>query len=327
MTNPRVSVITGFYNRAHVLARTLDSILAQTSPDFELIVFDDCSTDDTAERLLAYAAKDARIKPIIHETNKGFVRGLVEAIAVAKGQYIAIQGSGDASLPRRLELQARMLDEDPGAVVVGCHYENVFEDSGLRRLRRPDADSVTLASLLKANVFSHGEVMFRRSAYDQTDGYRTEFRFAQDRDLWVRMIRLGHFRTVKELLYQRYILLDGVSYKPEKAVVQARYSILACRLASQTPEQVAEALAVLRTSGPLTLVSKSDPALQKYVFKALARSLIWGDRDSAEKFSKELGNPALQTFATGLVTLLGSRSGRQSLGLIRRALGLSGSPA
>jgi glycosyltransferase involved in cell wall biosynthesis len=320
---PRVSIITGFYNRAHVLSRTLDALLAQSETDIEIIVFDDASKDDTAVRLREYARSDNRVVPLIFEKNKGFVRGLLDAISIAKGDYIAIQGSGDASAPDRIRKQADVLDANPDVVVVGCHYDNIFEDTGLRRHRRPDAAKATFKTLQHRNVFSHGEVMFRRSAYDQTSGYRPEFRFAQDRDLWLRMIQQGSFQTVPETLYYRYILLDGVSYKPEKAVLQARYSILAGKLATLSPTETARTLEILGAEGPKALVTPKSRAFQKYILKAVLRSLIWGDTASARIFADELGGSATGAAARIVIAVLASPFGRAPMSLVRRLLGLT----
>lgn len=289
MKMPKVSVVTGFYNRAPVLERTIESILKQTYRDFELIVFDDNSTDDTAELLaeLSDRYQDSRFRYVIHEQNQGFVRGLSNAIAATTGEYIAIQGSGDASLPKRLELQVALLDSRPEVGAVGGWYYNIQEDQGTRRLRMPNADPMTFDDLLSANAFSHGEVMIRRKVFNQVGGYRTAFKYAQDRDLWFRIAKVARLATVPELIYNRYTLFDGVSYVPAKRVSQACYATAALRLAQMTPKDEAQALAMVESSGPTTVVDSDEPTVQKSLVHSAFRMVLFGSPASGIELARQ----------------------------------------
>ena len=203
----RVTVVSGFHNRGPLLERTIESILGQSFSDLELIVFDDKSVDDTAVRLEVLAAQyaDSRFRYRVHPENIGFVRGLRRAIQETDSEYIAIQGSGDASLPDRLREQVDYLDAHPRVAAVGGWYYNVQEAQGTRILRRPEAEGLQLEDLVQRNVFSHGEVMIRRTAYERVGGYRTIFKYAQDRDLWLRLARAGYaFGTIRKPIYERF---------------------------------------------------------------------------------------------------------------------------
>ncbi|MCY1648415.1 glycosyltransferase [Caulobacter sp. SL161] len=305
---PRVTVITGYYNRGALLDRTLQSLLDQTYPNLEIIVFDDCSPDDTAERLKTYAARnDPRLKIIQHETNMGFTRGMINAISQASGEYIAVQGSGDVSTPDRIAEQAAVLNSRPEVGVVGSHYDNIVEQAGIARTRTPNANSMSLDRLVLGNVFSHGEVMFRRSAYDKAGGYRPEFKYCQDYDLWLRMIKVCEFYTVPRVLYNRYVQFSGVSYDPEKASIQMRYSILARRMAL-APEVDAEAMfKCLSDAGPAALIPASDRELQRRIFKAALRSIVWGDGTQALRFG-ELLMPGVKRASIPIIEKLFSSS-------------------
>jgi len=295
-TLPRVTVITGYYNRGALLDRTLQSLLDQTYPNLEVIVFDDRSPDDTSERLKAYAERqDPRLKIIQHETNMGFTRGMINAIAQASGEYIAVQGSGDLSTPDRIAEQAAVLRSRPEVGAVGSYYDNVVEENGIVRLRTPNADDVTLETLAKGNVFTHGEVMYRRSIYEAAGGYRPEFRYCQDYDLWLRMIRLARFATVKKPLYKRYIQFEGVSYAPEKAAVQAQYFLTCQRMALKDPEEQERMFALLKEKGPDAVVPKSDPELQKRIFRNCLRLIAWGNAAQAERMAVNLSGGAKRT--------------------------------
>src|SRR5215472_5045758 len=99
--NPEVSVVMSVYNNAPDLARTLDSILSQEGVDFEFIVVNDGSSDQSGQILNKYAQRDSRLR-IIHQENAGLTRALIRGCDVARGEYIARQDAGDFSLPDRL---------------------------------------------------------------------------------------------------------------------------------------------------------------------------------------------------------------------------------
>lgn len=203
---------------------------------------------------------------MVHEKNTGFVQGLINTIAMAKGEYIAIHGSGDIALPTRLEKQVEVLDSRPDVGAVGCWYTNINERTGQRTTVQTTADSFSLDDLARQNPFSHGEVMFRRTEYEKAGGYRPEFRFAQDIDLWMRIRKSARIATVPEFLYERYILSDGVTHNPRKFADQARYSILGRRLARMPEREQLEILALIREDGPAAAIPKDDPELQhRYV--------------------------------------------------------------
>ena len=277
MSSPKVAVVTSYYNRAPVVRRTLESILDQTFTDFELYAVDDNSTDATWETMQALATerRDPRLKLHRNEPNKGFVRTMIDTIEASRGTYVAVQGSGDVSAPTRLEKQVALLDNRPELSTVGCFYTNIVETSGVRRPRRIVADDVDLAQLLKGNVFSHGEVMYRRSAYNAAGGYRPAFVFSQDYDLFLRLIQVGPFATVPELLYDRYVAFDGVSYSPEKFIRQTQLGLLAQRLALQPLDEQSTLLADLDWAKLDCLVPRNDPTLQRKLANAVIRALFW----------------------------------------------------
>jgi GT2 family glycosyltransferase len=261
MTMPRVSVITAFYNRAPVLRRTIESVLRQTYADLELIVVDDRSSDDTAERLAELAAEwnDPRLRIVVNDPNKGFVRTMRDAIELSTGEYIAVQGSGDVSLPERIERQVELLDARPDVVAVGCWYWNIDDESGARETVRPDAS----AAKGGVTTFSHGEMMMRRSAYETAGGYRTEFKVAQLTDLGFRLHRLGGFATVPQFLYERHVQGDGVTYNAAKVLEQAQFLRLARHLQKLPDEDAVQtALAAVREEGVGAVIPVDDSGVQ-----------------------------------------------------------------
>lgn len=321
---PKVSVITGFYNRGSVLERTICSVMDQTYTDFEFIVFDDASTDDTAARLIDFSERyGARFRYILHAENRGFVRGLIDAIESSSGEYIAIQGSGDVSLPNRLELQTEYLDQYPSIGVVGGWYYNVVEDIGARRLRQPRAEDATLQSLIRENVFSHGEVMMRRSEYDSVGGYRDAFTFAQDIDLWLRLIQVTQFGTVATPIYERFVQADGVSYSPSKVIRQAQFSLAARAMAQGGSASATAAFQQLEMHGPNSLFPVEGAEMQKRISRAVLRSTLFGHVANARLMTQNNVTGAPRRAMLNLIIMLCSlRTTRPIVDLLRKILGI-----
>lgn len=282
--NPRVSIITGYYNRSHALKITIDSIMNQSYEDFEFIIFNDCSTDDTRDVLdsIVNEYNDPRIKVINHEKNIGFVQGMINAIELSNGEYICVQGSGDYSYPERVKMQVDLLDHRLDVGVVGSYYENYVESTGISRVRYKDASKINFDSLLKNNIFSHGEVMYRKGIYDKVGGYRKEFVNCQDYDLWLRMIQVSKLANVEELLYRRYVRYDGVSYDPNQFIKQVRYGHVARRLSVSNEDD--NLLNEISNKGILNVVPNKD--IQGRIIKGILRSLIWEEREHAERLIK-----------------------------------------
>ncbi|SKB98316.1 Glycosyltransferase involved in cell wall bisynthesis [Parapedobacter luteus] len=225
-STPLVSIVCGYYNRENYVDESVSSLINQTYPNLEILIFDDCSTDNTYEKLKAFENKDNRIRIIKHEKNKGFVKGIIDTINTAKGEYIAIHGSGDYSYPQRIERQVNVLQTMPNVGVVGCFVKNdklVGSEIQVSILDKKINGNCT-ELLQKTNPFTHGEVMYRKRLYYEAGGYRAFFQFSQDYDLWTRMSLKCDFFNVQEILYRRFLLSDGASSLPSKRLKQEMYA-------------------------------------------------------------------------------------------------------
>ena len=136
--------------------------------------------------------------------------------------------------------------------------------------------------------------MFRLLSYNKCGGYRSEFRYCQDYDLRLRMIKLGRFFTVPKTLYHRYVQFDGVSYAPQKATEQWHYSIAAKRIAPSKPEEAAYLFSRLKNNGPTAVVGRSDPEIQRRALKATIRLVAWGRPQQARITANYISKPALR---------------------------------
>lgn len=191
---PKVSVIMSVYNGSRYLSQSLESILNQTFTDFEFIIVDDGSTDNTWEILTEYAARDSRIILIRNEKNIGLTKSLNKGLARAQGEYIARQDADDFSLPDRFEHQVRFLDTHSEVGVLGTAFYIIDEDGNVSGTVTPPQESALLHWLLLfCNPIPHPTVMARRKLICAVNGYNPEFVTAQDYDLWARLSDITRF--------------------------------------------------------------------------------------------------------------------------------------
>lgn len=216
-----VSIVTVYYNRENLVTESIESLLNQTYKNIEVIAIDDGSSDNTYEVLKSI--KDPRLKVFQHK-NMGFVKSIRKAIELAKGDIIAVHGSGDISYPERIEKQLAILNNKKEIGLVGCFTENINTLTNEVTLKKPLVnENSSTVSLMKSNIFNHGSMMYRRSVYEEVGGYRSFFKYAQDYDLWLRMSLCTKYDVVDEVLYTRFSLPDGVSTLPEKRVMQSYF--------------------------------------------------------------------------------------------------------
>lgn len=219
-----LSVVSIFHNRAAEVDVSVQSLLDQSHPNYTVLLWDDGSTDGTLAKLQAFAGPKVKVTTA---PNQGFTAAISTAIGLTDTDYVAIHGAGDVSLPDRLLLQARYLDEHPAIGFVGCRVERTASDRPVFRPRQFKIGQRIQDQLLVANPFTHGEVMFRRSLYDQVGGYRPAFRLAQDLDLWLRFSERAEAGLLDELLYVQRPSPGSVGLDPGRLVQQAQYSELA----------------------------------------------------------------------------------------------------
>lgn len=190
--NPRVSVIMGAFNAAETIGAAIESIIAQTYDDWELVVCNDGSTDGTAEVLHRYSqAHPDRIVVLASEMNRGLPASLNACISRARGELMARMDADDISRPERLAAQIAHLDAHPEIDIVGCGMQR-FDADGLADVLIPP-EKPDRGTMGRSLPFFHATIVARRSVYEQLGGYslrRTAVR-AEDVELWFRFFAAG----------------------------------------------------------------------------------------------------------------------------------------
>lgn len=229
MSIPRVSVLMPVRNGARWLPAAIGSVLAQTLPEFELLVIDDGSADRTPEIVAEHAVRDARVRPIRQEP-LGLVAALNRGLADARAGLIARLDADDLALPERLARQAAAMDVNPRLNLLGSWAEIVDgEGRAIGRLAPPSEPDKLRDTLARTNPFIHSSVMLRAEAVRGLGGYRAAFEAAEDYDLWLRLSEHGDIAIAPEILvrYREH----GGNVTVRKAARQMFSSRLAIRAA------------------------------------------------------------------------------------------------
>ncbi len=225
---PLVSVVIPTYNRAHSIAESVHSVLRQTFTDFELIVVDDCSRDDTTKMLESIT--DLRLRVLSHDTNRGANAARNTGIHAAAGTYVAFQDSDDEWLPSKLEKQlAAMQEFGPDSIGAYCAMVVLEQtngvSNGLVNIRLvPSRTDVPLDGHLKHSLLggfsliSTQTLIVKRSVILAAGGFDDSLPALQDWDCCLRLAEYGPFAFVNEPLVIQRFSPDSISHSAEKRV-------------------------------------------------------------------------------------------------------------
>ncbi|URR34733.1 glycosyltransferase [Thermosynechococcus sp. HN-54] len=184
--NPTISVILPVFNSDQYIELSIKSILHQSFNDFELIIINDGSSDNSFEILSSYAKIDPRIY-LIHQDNKGLIYTLNKAIEIANGRYIARMDADDLALPKRLESQLKFLEENKLHL---CGSSVQLIGAGIGSWHYPHSHEGCEAELLFGVPFAHPSVIGRSEVFKELR-YSAEWSLVEDYDLWQRAWVVG----------------------------------------------------------------------------------------------------------------------------------------
>lgn len=215
MVNPKVSVMFLSYNHGAFIQRALDSVLNQTFQNFEIVLSDDCSSDNTSDVLSTY--HDSRIKLHIFNSNQGATINHQYIWRHCSGDYLALINSDDIWLPEHLSKSVSYLDSHPkcGAVFSWASLideEDRIIDPCCDIFKQPNRTQAEWIYHLfrKGNCLCHPSMVIRRSVYEECGFYKLGFRQLPDYNLWTRMMNKFTIHIIDETLVQhRRLLKDG----------------------------------------------------------------------------------------------------------------------
>ena len=179
---PLVSVVMLTYKRADIAPKAIDSILAQTFKDFEFIILNDGSPDNTDEMIKKYS--DSRIRYYKNDKNRGIAYSRNRAAALARGKYIMIMDDDDESMPDRMQKEVEFLEKHPEIDVVAGQIKDLP--------RIPQTHDEIAAGLIQYNNFGNSNIMYRRDFAEKHNiKYDNNLKVCEDWDLWLKMLFAG----------------------------------------------------------------------------------------------------------------------------------------
>lgn len=230
---PQISVIMPFYNAGRYLTAAAESILAQTHRDFEFILLDDGSTDDSRPIAEGFAKRDSRVR-LISRANAGFTKSLNECLALARGEFIARMDGDDVSLPHRFEYQTAFLEKHRDCVLIGTQVMLIDADgaelcpmSGLSLQH----DAIDHALIHRGWPIVHPSVIMRADAVRAVGGYNNQYLRAQDHDLFLKLAERGQLANHQRILfkYRKHFDAAGSARSDDQKRVVETSVIDACR--------------------------------------------------------------------------------------------------
>jgi glycosyltransferase involved in cell wall biosynthesis len=287
---PMVSVVMPVYNSEIYLRTAIESILAQTFRNFELIAIDDGSTDGSASILDDFRRQDGRIIILSHLQNQGIVSALNRGLKIARGEYIARMDTDDISLPERFEKQVEFLETHPQVGVLGS--DAIFMDSHGReivRMGHPHEDlSIRWTSLL-ANVFFHPTVMIRRAILTSFHlGYQLDFQSVEDYDLWVRLLEHTQAANLDRPLLRYRVHAQSISSQSAQEQMEKHTRISFAYIQRLFPEirltRESHAMMVAAFTGALSASDNHQrPVLAKHYLELWQAFVLQHQEDPALK--------------------------------------------
>ncbi len=284
-----VSVLLPVYNAGFPLAQAIESILNQDLAAFELLIIDDASTDSSAQTIRNYAAQDPRIKAIFHSQNVGLANTLNEGLQLATYGFVARMDQDDESLPNRLRVQFDYLNANPDVMVLGSFVYHMGAKPEFDRLiELPIAPADIKAVLTKYNCMYHPSVMLRRKEILELGGYRSQFKNAEDYDLWLRVSKVHILANVPVPLLRYRFSVTGMTLSRKWEQLFYVYLALAAF------EDEASPLEELKERATTMLKQMDQTYFLTQVAKGTVKDLIslrlWKDALAvAFRFSKDIG--------------------------------------
>ena len=273
---PRVTVLMAVHNGEKYLRKAVESVLGQSFRDFEFLVVNDGSTDDSPAILRSYG--DPRLRLVDNEVRKGLSSALNEGIDLARGEYIDRMDSDDVCLPERLSRQVAFLDRHPEVGACGSWVRLIGEGEGTV-WRYPTDPEIIRCGLLFESKLAHPSVMIRRESLEKASlRYDPSFASGQDYDLWVRFSERFPLANIGEVLvgYRRHPLQAGRTVGDDQRKSAARIRLAQLRALGMEPTEADLTVHERLSTWTITGTRESVEQAGKWLGKIKAANDTWG---------------------------------------------------
>src|SRR5215813_13711547 len=227
--SPKVTAVIPVYNREKYVGSAIDSILAQTFTDFELLVIDDGSTDKSREVVRSY--HDPRIRLVCNEANEGIPKTRNKGVQLARGEYLAFLDSDDWAYPERLAKQVAFLDSHPDYAAVGAWIAWIDEEGRpLKRIRRKPVAPEQIAAQRLFRLGIENSASMARLAVLREYKYQEDYELSEDFELWARIAAKHKLATLPEVLGQRRMHRSQITQEKALLMKERRLATYAAQL-------------------------------------------------------------------------------------------------
>lgn len=213
LKKPLLSILMATHNDSGYINQSIESVRAQTFTDWEFIIVNDASTDNTEKLISQYLSNDNRFRYIKNSKNLGVTKSLNKGLAVAKGKFIAkLDGDDYWSDRSKLEQQVNFMMKNPDYGIVGC-FAFAVDQTGkkLYEIQYPHEDTAIRKIILMHNCFLHSSVVLRKSLLNKIGTYTNRYKFAIDYDLFLRIGKISKFCNIPKFMLHYRINPNGVT--------------------------------------------------------------------------------------------------------------------
>lgn len=213
ITIPKVSILITAYNSGRFILDAINSVLTQTYSDWEIVLINDGSTDDTEKIIDKVINSDNRIRYFRNGKNMGFISSLNKGLKLSRGELIARLDSDDIWLDRRkLEKQVNYLSKHVDAVLIGTWGHRIDQVSKkIANIKYPSSDKDIRNYIMIENCFLHSSVVFRKDLILRVGGYDEEFKSAEDYALWLKIGKSGKMHNLPDYMVGYRMNNSGIS--------------------------------------------------------------------------------------------------------------------
>jgi glycosyltransferase involved in cell wall biosynthesis len=226
--NNKLSIVICSYNRASYIGKAIKSILDQTFSDFEVIIIDDCSKDNTENIVKELIKKDSRIKYYKNEENLGISKSRNRGISLSNGEYIAMLDSDDYWIDnRKIEKQIEILDKNKDMGLIGSNILCINTDGQkLKESKYQTEDKDIRNKILIKNQFAQSSIIFKKELINKIGNYNEELDVCEDYDLWLKIGKISKLANIKDITTAYLIHSGGISKQRKLKIAKNIYKII-----------------------------------------------------------------------------------------------------